>query len=339
MIKTYTTFFVLFFFIGLHAQKSDFKDISFHKADSIAEIYLGANLKSIPRLSYLLTRDLETDVEKARSIFIWIANNIINDDGLYLTNKRKRKLLQDDPVKLAEWNQEVRKKTIDILVRKKKTVCTGYAYLMAKMCKYAGIKAKIINGYSRTGGSEDEEMRTPNHSWNVVLINNKWYLCDPTWASGIFNPNTKQFEFQYKKGYFLSDPKLFVKNHYPLDPQWTLIKENNPTYEDFIEGPLLYTSAFKYATLSQVPEKMYNTVFKKEKISFELDRLNSEKINSVSILVSGKRTEETFFPVNLVIKEDKIQFDHEFLFRGYYDVHVMVDDEPVMTYAFHVTKK
>jgi hypothetical protein len=324
------------FFTGIHAQVSDFKHISFHKADSIAEAYLGASLKSVPRLSYLLTKDLETDIEKSRAIFIWIANNIINDDALYLKNKRKRTLLKDDPVKLAEWNQEVKERTIDILLRKKKTVCTGYAYLMAKMCKHAGIRSHIINGYSRTGGSEDEELRTPNHSWNAIFINKKWYLCDPTWASGIFNPNTNLFEFEYKKGYFLADPRLFVKNHYPLDPKWTLIKKNNPTYEEFIEAPLLYTSAFKYATLSQVPEKMYNTVSKRKKISFQLDRLNNEQINSVYILVTGKRKDETFYPDDLVIRQDKIEFEHEFLFRGYYDVHIMVDDEPVMTYAFHV---
>jgi hypothetical protein len=338
MIKAVATFFLVFFFIGIHAQISDFPNISFHKADSIAEAYLGADLKSVPRLSYQLTKDLETDVEKARAIFMWIANNIINDDAIYLKNKRQRKLLKDDPVQLAKWNEEVKAKTIDILLRKKKTVCTGYAFLMAKMCKYAGIKSKIINGYSRTGGSEDEDIRTPNHSWNAVLINNKWYVCDPTWASGIYNPNTNQFEFVFKKGYFLTDPKLFVKNHYPLDPQWTLIQENNPTYEEFTEGPLLYTSAFKYATLSQVPEKMYNTVSKRKKISFQINRLNNEQLKSVYILVSGKRKEETFYPENLVIRENTIEFDHEFLFRGYYDVHVMVDDEPVMTYAFHVKK-
>ena len=337
MIRTLTTSLLVFFFIGLQAQISDFSDVSFHKADSIANAYLGANLKSVPRLSYQLTNDLDTEVEKVRAIFMWIANNSINDDGIYLTNKRKRKLLKDDPIKLAEWNAEVKAKTIDILLRKKKTVCTGYAYLMAKMCKYAGIKSKIINGYSRTGGSEDEETKTPNHSWNAVLINKKWYLCDPTWASGIFNPNTNLFEFVFKKGYFLADPKLFVQNHYPLDPQWTLIKENNPSYNEFLESPLLYTSAFKYATLSQLPEKMYNTVTKRKKILFQIDRLNNEQMESVSILVSGKRKDETFFPENLVIDDKKIQFDYEFLFRGYYDVHVMVDDEPVMTYVFHVT--
>jgi len=270
-MKKFSLLLFLVFSAGIHAQISDFSNISFRRADSIAEAYLGANLKSVPRLSYQLTKDLETDVEKARSIFIWIANNIINDDAIYLKNKRKRKLLKDDPVKLAQWNQEVREKTIDILLRKKKTVCTGYAYLMARMCKYAGIKSKIINGYSRTGGSEDEENPTPNHSWNAIFINNKWYLCDPTWASGIYNPNTNLFEFVYKKGYFLTDPKLFVQNHYPLDSQWTLIKENNPSYEEFLEGPLLYTSAFKYATLSQLPEKMYNTISKRKKIAFKID--------------------------------------------------------------------
>lgn len=331
---------LLFFIVGLNAQTSDFNNVSFHKSDSIANSYLGADLRSVPKLSYLLTKDLETDVEKLRSIFMWISRNIENDHLVYLKNKRKRKQLQNDSIKLFEWNKEIQKKTLETLLKKKKTVCTGYAFLLKRMCKYAGIKSEIINGYSKTGGTEMEDLRSPNHSWNAVLINNKWYLCDPTWASGIFNPNTSLFEFDYQKGYFLTDPKLFVKNHYPVDSKWTLITENNPTYEEFTEGPLLYNSAFKYAALYKSPQKMYNTITKKESVSFQVDLLDSSiTVDKVYLMLSGKRKDVVIEPENLTINEGVIQFNYQFRYKGYYDIHLMLDQEVIMTYAFHVTRK
>lgn len=335
MIKK-LTYVVFLISIAANAQLSDFKHISFHKADSIAASYLGANLNSIPKLSYLLTKDLETDVEKTRSIFKWIASNITNDHPIYLENKRKRRQLKDDPVALEKWNEEVKRKTLQILLKKKRTVCTGYAFLFQQLCKYAGIKTKVINGFSRTGGTEIEDLQSPDHSWNAVLLNNKWYLCDPTWASGIYDPDTSSFIFEYKEGYFLTEPKLFVKNHYPLEPEWTLIKENNPSLQEFIDGPLLYTSAFKFGALYEAPNKMYNTVHKKESISFAIQLLDSSEINEVYVLLSDKRKDEVVNPKNLVIKKDSIKFDHQFLFKGYYDMHLMLDGEVIMTYAFHV---
>ncbi len=335
MIKkiTYAVFLIS---VCVNSQISDFEHVSFHKADSIAASYLGADLNSIPRLSYLLTKDLETDVEKTRSIFKWIAINITNDHSTYLENKRKRRQLIGDPIALENWNNEVKKKTLQLLIRKKKTVCTGYAFLFQQLCKFSGIKTKVINGFSRTGGTEVEDLKSPDHSWNAVLINNKWYLCDPTWASGIFDPDTSSFIFKYMKGYFLTDPKLFVKNHYPLEPEWTLIKENNPSLEEFVEGPLLYTSAFKFGALYEAPNKMYNTVHKKESISFEIQLLDDSKVNEVYVMLSGKRKDEIVNPENLIIKKDSIKFDHKFLFKGYYDMHLMLDGEVIMTYAFHV---
>ena len=104
-------FFFVFFFVcsfSGKAQRSDFQNISFHKADSIAHSYLGADLTSVPKLAFLLTKDLETDVEKVRSLFKWIAENITNDHATYLKNKRKRRQFQNDSLKLDEWNTEVR---------------------------------------------------------------------------------------------------------------------------------------------------------------------------------------------------------------------------------------
>jgi transglutaminase/protease-like cytokinesis protein 3 len=320
------------------AQIEDFEHISFYKADRIAESFHGADLKDVPRLTQSLTQELDTDVEKLRSIFMWITHNISSDSGIFERNKRKRKQFKNDSVKLIEWNHHIRRKTITRLLKKKKTVCTGYAYLLKEMCKYAGITSKIVNGFSRTAETESQDVKEPNHSWNVVLLNGKWYLCDPTWATGIFDPNSFKFDFEYQEGFFLGKPELFIKNHYPLDLQWTLLGEQTPSFEEFLEGPLFYNAAFNYGIMYQGSLKMNNTISKKETVSFQFDQLNPKEIESVHLVLSGLRNDIRKTPQDLVIDKDSIHFNYQFLHKGHFDLHLMLNDEAIMTYTFHVKK-
>ncbi len=63
----------------------------------------------------------------------------------------------------------------------------------------------------------------PNHAWNAVKLNNKWYLCDATWSSGYIDMATYIFEYDYVNTYFLQDPIEFNTHHIPLDDSWKLI--------------------------------------------------------------------------------------------------------------------
>ena len=85
--------FMLLCAITCIAQRSDFQEIDFTKADSIALKYKGASLKNIPVLTHNLTSSLQTDVEKIRAIYTWIGTNIENDYSSYLKISHKRKRL------------------------------------------------------------------------------------------------------------------------------------------------------------------------------------------------------------------------------------------------------
>ncbi|NQY00008.1 MAG: hypothetical protein HRT70_02540 [Flavobacteriaceae bacterium] len=330
----------LFLIISLKvaSQAEDFKHISFHKADSIAASHLGATLKSIPKLSFLLTKDLETDVEKLRSIFMWITTNTSNDHSVYEKNKRKRKQFKNNAEKLQKWNRYILKKNLSKLLKKKKTICTGYAYLLKEMCAHINLQCKIIDGFGRTAGLNTQQLAQPNHSWNAVLLNNKWYVCDPTWASGITNPNTHKLDVELQKGYFLTQPELFIKNHFPENLKWTLLQNNNTTFDSFLEEPLVYGAAFQYKTLNRIPKKMFHTVTKKERIPFHIQPLEPAAIDQVHLMISTKREHNLIVPKNLVVDQKNIRFDHKFLYRGFYDVHLMIDEKVIMTYVFEVKK-
>lgn len=84
----------------------------------------------------------------------------------------------------------------------------GMAYLVKKKANLAGFNCDIIDGYGRTPTLLLKEDSSPNHSWNRIEINNKWYLCDATWSAKktILEDGNPRFEPDYFDGYFLAKP-------------------------------------------------------------------------------------------------------------------------------------
>ena len=212
--------------VTIEAQISDFKNISFENADKIAYLYKGTDLKNLPELAYNLTNDLSTDVEKFRAIYTWVSTNIEPDYNSVRKNSIKRTKFQNDSLKLCDWNKTFSVAVFKKLREEKKTVCTGYAYLVKKLANLADINCEIIDGYGRMENAIEKELQIPNHSWNAVQLNNKWYLCDATWSSGTYDLNNYTFEFNYNDGYFLANPELFAKNHFPINNSWFLLNKN-----------------------------------------------------------------------------------------------------------------
>lgn len=214
------------FILPLHAQRADFSEISFQKADHIASLYKGEDLSNLPALTYKLTSQLETDVERFRAIYYWVTHNIAGEYGLMTENDRKRRKLQHDPEALEIWHKQFKKEVFSKLLRDKETLCTGYAYVIKLLANLAGIECEIINGYGVYKGVKSNDLGIPNHSWNAVQLNGKWYLCDATWASGFTDTSTYLFEFDYDDSFFLMEPAQFSKSHQPLDKKWTLVPNN-----------------------------------------------------------------------------------------------------------------
>jgi transglutaminase/protease-like cytokinesis protein 3 len=208
---------LLILFNHSYAQRSDFLSINFNHADSVANRYGGHSLVNPRQLVTNLTHSLPRDVEKLRAIYKWVCNNIEFDYSLYLENKQKRERLT--PEEFAQWNQKFNKRLFSELVEHRRTVCTGYAYLLRELCSYAGINCVIVDGYGKTS----RKSKYPNHSWNAVQLNNKWYLCDATWGSGVVNMTNLEYEKDYKEIYFLTDPVVFARTHEPLDKAWAFL--------------------------------------------------------------------------------------------------------------------
>jgi transglutaminase/protease-like cytokinesis protein 3 len=227
-----------------HAQQSDFDHINFYKADQMASLCKDQGLSNMPELVYNLTSNLDTNVERFRVIYMWVCHNIANDYTLYLKNKRKRRKYKNDSVKLKTWNDRFKNNVFRKLLKQERTLCTGYAFVVQELSQLANLNCEIIHGFGKTSMTPINELDTPNHSWNSIQLNGKWYLCDPTWAAGIPDPETNIFNFDYNDGYFLSNPGLFVINHYAQDKKWLLLNKEIHTFKQFLEAPVLYGKAY-----------------------------------------------------------------------------------------------
>lgn len=327
---------VSFFIINIaNAQIADFKNIDFTKADNIAKLNKGEDLQNLPLLSYKLTSKLSTKVEKFRAIYTWVCTNISGDLKQHNEISHKRKKLKNDSIALIKWNNEYKKKAFKKLLKYNKTMCTGYAYLIKELAFLADIECKIIDGFGRTINSNIDTLDTANHSWNAVKLNNKWYLCDATWSSGYMNENYT-FVQDYNEGYFLTNPILFAKNHYPLQKKWLLNKVT--TNITFLDSPLIYGETFKYKVINLTPSKMNVEVQKNEEISFNFKALKNVPINKVSLVYFLGNTDKKFNIYNIKNEKGIITFENKFKWKGFYDVHLKIEDDIVATYSINVTE-
>jgi len=330
--------FLLLFILTLqsNAQIANFNHVNFKKADSIALVCKNESLNNLPKLSYKLTSNLNSDVERFRAIYIWVCSNIANDYNLFYKNKRKRKKYQNDNYRLKAWNDEFSRVIFKTLLKDKRTICTGYAYLIKELSELASLECKIIQGYGRTSATTKEELNTPNHSWNAIKLNNKWYLCDATWASGKQNPNTLNFEFQYNDGLFLTNPELFSVNHYPVNSKWLLLNKKPITFKTFLEGPILYGKAYQNLIFHKAPITMHHNIRKNENISFQYQLKKNILKDNITLLIDSGFNNKRTKPTSISIKNKSLTFNHSFTQNGFYDMHLYFGNNLISTYTFKV---
>lgn len=319
-----------------YAQIADFDHIDFKKADSIALACKNEGLYNLPLLSNKLSSNLNTDVERFRAIYMWVCNNIENDYKLYLQFERKNKRFQNDSIKFSIWQSNFKKTVFKTLLEDQKTICTGYAYLVKTLANLAGLDCELIHGYGKTSTTDVQKLDAPNHSWNAIKLNNKWYLCDPTWASGKQNAETFAFSFQYNNGYFLAEPKLFAVNHFPVDTKWLLLDETAPTFADFLIAPVIYGKAYSNLKLHSMPKTLHNTVKKYETVVFEYELLDTIPCENVRLIIDNGNSNKLIRPNSTTLTNTSLVLEHEFNSTGFYDVHVLIGDDLISTYTFEV---
>jgi transglutaminase/protease-like cytokinesis protein 3 len=239
-------FLAILFFLPLRFY-SQIGQTNFYAIDSKVESVSVTKADELARQLALLGK---TDREKVRAIFRWITEHIDYNVMPFGRGKKKPRSFYSEPddsnVVLPPLNERIAAKVLNTGV----AFCEGYSRLFKTLCDHAGIKAEIIYGYARTNTNRRFGV---NHAWNAVYVDSSWYLLDVTWASGFVSYGNEYIR-QFNDFYFLASPSDFVRDHYPEDPQWTLLKDP-PVYREFAQSPFRYSGYVKAGVSSYFPSK------------------------------------------------------------------------------------
>jgi hypothetical protein len=182
----------------------------------------GGATNNYKTLAHALCDGLAGDRQKANAIFNWLTHNIEYD------------------VKALQSKKFVPEKA-EVVLKKRKGMCGGYAKLFTALCEEAGLKAVTIDGYAKDWMFDNGDLiYQPRHAWNAVYVEGKWELVEATWGAGYLtqepgwfkklfqkkNPlratGKLKFKYEYDPTQFLMAPLEFRKTHLPTDPLWQL---------------------------------------------------------------------------------------------------------------------
>ena len=303
---------------NFYAIDSKVKSIAVAKADELAK---------------QLTSLGKTDREKVRAIFRWITEHI--DYNVMPFGQRKNiprqfyKEPEDSSVALPPLNERIAAKVLNSGV----AFCEGYSRLFKILCDHAGIKAEIIYGYARTNSNRKFAV---NHTWNSVYIDSTWYLLDVTWASGVVSYGNEYIR-QYNDFYFLTQPDEFIRDHYPEDPQWTLLKDP-PVYREFAQSPFKYSGYIKAGVSSYFPAKGVIDVAVGDTIAIELKarkEISSFFVSGSPVLDTAQLTK--FSSVNT--RDEKLVFKYNITTATGEWLYVFCNEELALRYKLNVKKE
>jgi transglutaminase/protease-like cytokinesis protein 3 len=158
---------------------------------------------TLERLASRLVQPAQSDLEKARVIFRWIAQNINYDL---------------DAARLGNGGGSAEE-----ALRNRTAVCGGFSDLFVRLAEAAGLEAVGISGWARGMGYSvgDPVGGPPNHAWNAVKVEGRWLLVDCTWAAGAVD-ETGQFVRRFEPWFFAPPPEAILYTHLPTDPRWQL---------------------------------------------------------------------------------------------------------------------
>jgi hypothetical protein len=158
--------------------------------------------RSIAGLAAYLAPASFSSADKAWAIFTWIGDRIGYDVDAYLRGEyRDSKVTAED------------------VLKRRVTVCDGFAALFLALARAPGLEAAVVQGYAKAYGvAEYTVFDSANHAWNMARLEGRWYTIDATWGAGYV------FQDRYTKlldpVYFLGQADELKFTHWPLDPDW-----------------------------------------------------------------------------------------------------------------------
>lgn len=308
---------IVFFLFALTCFKNkSFCQTNFRGVDSLARCIGPCDSLDISRITYLLTNGYDDPIKKVRAIYTWIADNISYDCKAYhLPSKRL-----SDP---------------DKILKARKAVCGGYAYLLQEMCSKARIQCLTIDGYGKNSLDDiGESTKESNHSWNAVKIDGEWKLIDVTWSSGYTDHKVTQFTKEFSDFFFFTDPNEFLLSHYPELKSW-IPPKSKLSAKEFSNGPVITPGYFEYGVKNFEPRNGQLVIRQKQIIELKIDLEKASTVYKVRLLV-GEGKKEEFLSTDYKIEGNTLIIKTKFDKPGVYPFRIFLNSSMILGYRLVV---
>jgi hypothetical protein len=142
----------------------------------------------------------------------------------------------------------------ETVFRTRRSVCAGYANLMAAMGEATGDEIVVVGGDARTDG---RDLTGEGHAWNAARIGGRWTLLDATWDAGALKDG--RFVKGYSTEYLFTPPEVQGLSHFPDEAQWQL-RHPPLSRGDFLRQPLMRPRFFAEGFTLVFPDRPQVTV-------------------------------------------------------------------------------
>ncbi|WDF64921.1 transglutaminase domain-containing protein [Flavobacterium sp. KACC 22763] len=235
---------------------------------------------STEKLADRIEKDFDSDYDRARAIYSWIAFNIRYDYNAYLNPPRTQGFSYSSEAEKQRKIKQLNDNLIQKAFKSKKAVCEGFTALYQHLASLMGIKCEIIRGDSKISVRDiGRKTTSSNHAWNMVLIDKKWRLLDVTWGQGYYDSSKGRMVNDFNPAYFDTDPDYFFAKHFPDSGSYL---GNRLSKEDFLNGPLIYNTTIEKDYKIKSPDSGIIEARNGDKITVEIKNLS--KSNQVFYL-------------------------------------------------------
>ena len=231
---------------------------------------------NILRMCHLMSSVIEefslNDYEKVYLVYYWIAYNIEIDCSY--TGKYESAV--------TAYNGG-------------KSTYVGISALFSTIISNLGLRSNIIEGQTKRTVSDPKGKAIFGelaHIWNYVMIDEKYYLFDPTY--GIGSCVDDEFRHFYCELYFGTKPEILIRSHLPDNSRWQLL-DVVVSKDKFESWPFItkYFYLFGFKTIS--PDTRNLQITKDLKITATYDDQKNNGASCNKVIYKGSSAEITSY--------------------------------------------
>ncbi|CAN5316650.1 hypothetical protein BH10CYA1_BH10CYA1_54790 [soil metagenome] len=202
-----------------------------HHAVATMPVSVETSIKSVARY---IAKEEKNPVQRIKALHDYVADRVAYDSDAFYAKKF--------PPQDAET-----------VFRTRKSVCSGYANLLAALAAAINEQVIVVVGDVRDPSTTPDKL-TPDsgHAWNAARIAGHWYLLDSCWDSGSVSRETG-FKKRYRTDYLLPPAEVMIVDHFPEEKTWQLLSKPLSQGE-FLRQPMLIPS-FQAAALTLIAPK------------------------------------------------------------------------------------